>query len=95
VFCATKWIGMSEQDIGNAVTILGDISHFPTLADRTQQGLLNTLFLGRLMIHPQGLASNPAFQAAGGASVIDPSELYVLIELRMLARAELEAQCSQ
>ena len=30
---------------------------FPKLADRLQQGLLNELYLGRLMIHPSGFAS--------------------------------------
>jgi len=71
VFCATKWIGMSEEDVPNAVTILGDISTFPTLADRLQQGVLNTLFLGRLMIHENGLVSHPAF-----TGLIDRSHLY-------------------
>lgn len=76
VFCATKWTGMSEDDVPNAVAILGDFSRFPTLADRTQQGFLNFLFLGRLMIHADGLSSHPAFQDAAGASVIDRSELF-------------------
>lgn len=76
VFCATKWIGMSEQDVGNAVGILGDLSGFPTLADRCQQGILNTLFLGRLMIHHDGLGSHEAFQGSDGVSVIDGSELF-------------------
>jgi hypothetical protein len=40
VFCATKWIGLSEDDIGNAVSVLGDLSRFPTIADRLQQGIL-------------------------------------------------------
>ncbi|MBM4265903.1 MAG: hypothetical protein FJ144_04715 [Deltaproteobacteria bacterium] len=76
VFCATKWIGMSEQDVGNAISILTDFSKFPTLADRTQQGILNTLFLGRLMIHENGLSSHESFQGSDGVSVIDRSELY-------------------
>lgn len=76
VFCATKWIGMSEDDVGNAVTILGNLSRFPTLADRTQQGFLNALFLGRLMIHADGLSSHPAFQDDAGNSVIERSDLF-------------------
>lgn len=76
VFCATKWAGMSEDDIGNAVAILGDLSKMPTLADRGQQGILDTLFLGRLMIHSGGFVSNPAFQDAKGAPVIDTRELF-------------------
>lgn len=71
VFCATKWIGMAEDDIPNAVRILNDLSNFPTLADRSQQGFLNALFLGRLMIHPEGLASHEAF-----AGLIDTSALF-------------------
>ncbi len=75
VLCATKWAGMSEDDIANAVQILQDFSRFPTLADRTQQGLLNFLFLGRLMIHADGLSSHEAFQDDEGNSVIDRSQL--------------------
>ncbi|MBU6282813.1 hypothetical protein KGQ64_11275 [bacterium] len=65
VSCATDWIGMSAGDIGNAANILQDVSSFYTLADRLQQGHLNFLFLGRLMIHPDGFGSNPAFQHDG------------------------------
>ena len=67
VFCATKWIGMSEDDIGIAVAILQDFSNFPKLTDRLQQGMLNFLFLARLMNHPHGFASDPAFQAGAAA----------------------------
>jgi hypothetical protein len=70
-FCATAWSGMSAEDIPNAVKLLGDLSHFETLADRNQQGFLNQLYLGRLLIHPQGLTANPAF-----AGLVDPSRLY-------------------
>ena len=45
------------------------------MVDRLQQGVLNTLFLGRLLLHPAGLAANPAFQTAG-KPVIDTSHLY-------------------
>ena len=74
-YCATDWIGMAEEDVGNAVTILLDLSRFPSLADRLQQGILNFLFLGRLMRHPDGFASDPAFQV-GGVPAIDTEELY-------------------
>jgi hypothetical protein len=75
VFCATKWIGLSEEDLGNAAAILQDISLFPSLADRLQQGMLDTLFLGRLMIAENGFVTDPAFQASG-MPVIDPRELF-------------------
>ena len=61
VACATDWSGMSSEDVPNALALSEDLSRFPTLTDRTQQGFLNFLFLGRLMIHPQGLASNSEF----------------------------------
>jgi hypothetical protein len=74
-YCATDWIGMAGEDVPNAIAILADLSKFPTLADRLQQGLLNVLFLGRLMRHPDGLVSDPAFQM-NGAPLLDTRELY-------------------
>lgn len=76
VYCATKWQGMSSDDFNNVVTILSNLSLFPTLADRLQQGFLNFLFLGRAMKHPQGFASNAAFQDAEGQPLIDTSDLF-------------------
>jgi hypothetical protein len=76
VFCATRWIGLSEEDVPNAVSILQDVSRFPTLADRLQQGMLNTLFLGRLMKAKDGFVSDPAFQGSQSAPVIDTRELF-------------------
>ena len=75
VFCGTDLIGMAEDDIGNAATIVQDVSRFNTLADRLQQGHLNTLFLGRLMIHAEGLVSDPAFQD-GGQPLMDGGLIY-------------------
>jgi hypothetical protein len=74
-FCATDWAGFSTTDVPTVLTILQDLSNFPKLVDRTQQGWLNFLYLGRLMIHPDGFASDPAFQVAG-RSVIDTSRLF-------------------
>ncbi len=74
-YCATDWSGMAEEDVGNAVNILQDLSQFPSLADRLQQGLLNFLFLGRLMKHRDGFSSHPAFQV-DGAPALDRRELY-------------------
>ncbi|MEO6468012.1 MAG: hypothetical protein ABIP21_02845, partial [Acidimicrobiia bacterium] len=48
-YCATDWSGMAEEDIGNAAGILQDLSKFPSLSDRLQQGLLAFLYLGRVM----------------------------------------------
>ncbi|MEA2454254.1 MAG: hypothetical protein QOI45_516 [Thermoleophilaceae bacterium] len=61
VICGTNFTGMAEEDLANAANVSGDLSRFPTMADRLQQGILNFMFLGRLMIHPQGFSSNPEF----------------------------------
>ncbi len=79
VLCATDEIGMSQSDLGTAVSITTDVSNFPKLADRLQQGLLDELFLGRAMIHPGGFSSDPAFHVDGTLatpSVIDTGRLY-------------------
>jgi hypothetical protein len=65
VFCATPWIGMSNEDIPNAITVLGDFSNMPTFPDRLQQGFLDALVLGRAMAHPSGLATSPLLQSGG------------------------------
>jgi hypothetical protein len=71
VACATDWSGMSSEDLPTAFSISENLARFPQLADRTQQGFLNFLFLGRLMVHPQGLASRPEF-----AGKIDTRRLF-------------------
>ena len=79
ILCATDEIGMSGGDVGNTVSILNNLSKFPQLADRLQQGLLNEIFLGRLMAMPSGFASDGAFHVDGSTSsdsVIDDTELY-------------------
>ena len=69
--CATDFIGMSEDDVGPvAIPALPDLSNFKPLPDRLQQGFLDFLYLGRAMIHPDGFASDPAFQF-NGDPVID------------------------
>jgi hypothetical protein len=74
-FCATDWIGMSGGDAGTVLGILADMSNFPQLADRAQQGFLNFLFLGRAMIHDEGLATDAAFRDGSGP-LIDTGELH-------------------
>ena len=73
--CATWWIGMSEDDIGVVLQALGDMSAFRSIPDRLQQSMLNFLFLGRLMKHPDGFSSDPAFQAADGTPLLDQRNL--------------------
>jgi hypothetical protein len=74
VFCATPWIGMSGEDIPNAVSVLQDFSKMPTIADRLQQGFLDALILGRLMAHPTGLASSPLLQS-GGRPIVQTGQI--------------------
>jgi hypothetical protein len=76
VYCATKWAGFSEDDVPTAVNALNDLSTFPNFVERMQQGVLNHLVLGRLMLADDGLASDPAFQRADGTPYIDTSELF-------------------
>ena len=75
VFCATKWAGMSEDDIGNAAATLAEFGNFDTMADRLQQGVLNQIVLGRLMTRAGGLGQDPNFQRADGTPLIDTAHL--------------------
>jgi len=74
MYCATDWFGMASFDIPNAVYALNDLSRFPLLTDRVQEGELAFLYLARLMVHPQGFTSNAAFHYADGTSFIDTRE---------------------
>jgi hypothetical protein len=83
VFCAVDWAGFSNQDIGSIASSLSDMSNFPKVADRVQQGFLNFMFLGRAMIHEDGFGSDPAFQVDPDGpngeppqSVIDGTRLF-------------------
>jgi hypothetical protein len=75
-FCATDWLGMSSADLPVvAGLVIPDLSNFHLIPDRNQQGILDFLYLGRLLRHQQGFAANPAFQTAAGSRLIDPSTL--------------------
>lgn len=75
VFCATDWAGFAEDDILFVANVLGDFTNFPIFIDRQHQGIINMLFLGRLMKHPDGLSSDPNFQD-GGQSILDTSDVF-------------------
>ncbi len=79
VLCATDEIGMSESDIPVAIGALQELSRFPALPDRLQQGMLDELYLGRTMISPSGFTTDPAFHqdgTLGTGSVLDTSHLF-------------------
>jgi hypothetical protein len=71
MYCATNWFGFANADVPNAVLALSDLSLFPILTDRAQQGELNFLYLQRLEISPHGFATNAAFQYPDGKSLIN------------------------
>jgi hypothetical protein len=78
-FCATDEIGFSSADIPTAISILQNLSNFPKLGDRVQQGLLDELYLGRLLDNRSGFLTNGAFHVDGSTNspgVIDSSHLY-------------------
>lgn len=64
-----------DCDVPTAIADESDLSNFPTLVDRVDQSFVNFMYLGRLMIHPQGFAANAAFQS-GGHSVLDTRRLF-------------------
>ncbi len=72
---AGRPLKLPNCDVPPLATILLDVSNFPALGDRVQQGMLNFLYLGRAMIHPDGLVRDPAFRVAG-KPVLDTSRLY-------------------
>ena len=74
-FCATREIGMSDEDVPNAIRLLGDMSLFASFPDRLQQGFLNQLMMGRAMIHPQGFTADEAFKGPSGSPLLDTSRL--------------------
>jgi len=73
--CAMDEIGMAEEDLPNALATLGDLSDFPTIPDRLQQGMIDFLYLGREVLNPAGFCSNTAFQV-NAKCVINASHLF-------------------
>ena len=66
-----------DCDVPNALTLETDLSRFSELPDRVQQGMLNFLYLGRLMVHGGGFNADPAFKiGADGAGVLDTRRLF-------------------
>ncbi|GAB3434485.1 hypothetical protein [Flindersiella endophytica] len=77
MLCATPWIGMAREDIPNVIASLADVSRFPSVPDRTQQGFLNFLFLGRAAVHASGFVASPAFADASGRSLVGRDLAYL------------------
>jgi hypothetical protein len=75
VFCATDTWFQTARDLPYTISAVQDVNKAPAVFDRAQQSALNTQFLGRLMIHPQGLVSDPAFRS-NGTPLLDTGHLY-------------------
>ncbi|HEX9775621.1 MAG TPA: hypothetical protein VGB83_08570 [Actinomycetota bacterium] len=71
MYCGTEWLGMAFGDIPQAVSILANPGLMPSMPDRALQGFVNFLYLGRLMLHADGLSSSPTFE-----DLIDTGELF-------------------
>jgi hypothetical protein len=71
IACATDEIGMASEDLVSIAGALGELSNFKVVPDRLQQGLLNELFLARLMYHAEGFGTHPAFQDGDGTTAGD------------------------
>ncbi len=76
VYCATDIIGLAEEDLANAAAALSDINEFPSIPDRLQQAMINTLFLARLLTNQNGLGAAPEFQTSAGANMLNNAEAY-------------------
>jgi hypothetical protein len=63
--CATDWTGMSQNDLLIVAGSLNDMSNFHKNVDHMLQGFVNFQMLGKLLISPQGFATDPAFVSQG------------------------------
>lgn len=77
MFCGTGWAQGPANSLEDATATLGDLSNFRSLVDRVQQELINTLFLGRLMIDSEGFRADPHFQTQDGFSLIGDDLVFV------------------
>ena len=75
VICGTDWTGFADEDEPTVFEVLADFSNFPRFIERQHQGVLNFQFLGRVMQHVDGFATDPAFQIEG-ESLLDPSGIF-------------------
>lgn len=91
VLCATPLTGAASTDAATVTQAVADASRMPRVADALQQGILNSLYLGRLMAHPQGLAADPLLQAAGQPIVAAGQAYYAGDGLGATAGAALAA----
>lgn len=75
-FCSARQAGNAAEDLATLKGAFANPDRFPAVADRLQQGALNSLMLGRLMIHPNGLIQQAPFRTPAGTPAIDTFTLY-------------------
>ena len=73
--CAVDWWGLSFADLPDVGLNLVDLSRFGGMVDRMQQGFLNFLYLGRALVHPEGLTTSPAFRDVDGQPLVRAGDL--------------------
>ncbi|HVL90516.1 MAG TPA: hypothetical protein VM841_09825 [Actinomycetota bacterium] len=73
--CAVNWFGFAEYDVANALVTLTDPTNMASMMDRVQQGFVNFLYLGRALVHADGLTADPAFKDASGNRLAEPGKL--------------------
>jgi hypothetical protein len=76
VYCSTDAIGLADADTAFAGQVAGDINNMVAMSDRLQQAILNYLYLGRLMINVEGLATSEEFTTDAGAIALNTIEAY-------------------
>ena len=75
VLVATNWVGMSTTDSGYAASALVDLSQFPTIVERTMQGVINQILVPQALTGVGSLMEE--FQVEGQL-VFDPDEVYFM-----------------
>jgi hypothetical protein len=75
VMCSTDWLGLATGDASNDVAAMENPNRLPAQVARMQQGVLDMVYLGRLLVSPAGLGSNESFQS-NGQWLLDTSQLY-------------------
>ena len=73
VMVGTDWAGMSSNDIGAVAGALLDVTDFPNVAERLQQGMINQITLTRSM---QGACRDLEALSVDGAPVVSTEEVY-------------------
>ena len=73
VIAGTDWAGMSTPDLLALGVIVLNVSQFPTMTERLQQGMINQIALTRTLA---GVGRTLPELGSEGVPLIDPDELY-------------------